>query len=84
MAVEVNIMPGEGIPELTRQLEMMKESARIARSYIRSVADQYGLDAGFHKKFNMQTMCLRAPYLRMARHGTTLATAMMSAYPISC
>lgn len=54
MPIEVNIMPGEGQLELTGQLgDVMKESARIARSYIRSVAEEYGIDKDFHKKFDI-------------------------------
>ena len=54
MVIEVNIMPGEGRLELTGQLgDVMKESAVIAKSYIRSVADRYGIEADFHKKYDI-------------------------------
>ena len=48
LKVETVILPGKGNVELTGSLgDVMKESARIAISYIRSVADRYGIPADF-------------------------------------
>ncbi|MDE6994486.1 MAG: endopeptidase La, partial [Lachnospiraceae bacterium] len=52
LQIEVNMMPGEGKIDLTGQMgDVMKESARIALSYVRSVGEQYQIeDKLFRKK----------------------------------
>ena len=51
LQIEVNVMPGKGELLLTGQLgDVMKESAQAGISYIRSVADEYGIDAEFFRK----------------------------------
>ncbi len=50
LQVEVAVLEGSGKIETTGSLgDVMKESAKIAVSYVRSVADQYGIDADFYK-----------------------------------
>ncbi len=81
LAIEVTLMQGEGHVELTGQLgDVMKESARIARSHIRSKAEEFGIDPMFHKKLDMH---LHVPEGAIPKDGPsagiTLATAMVSA-----
>ena len=73
MPIEVNIMSGDGQLELTGQLgDVMKESVRIARSYIRSMAKEYGMKRTFTRPMIFISMCLREQYLRTASAGITL------------
>lgn len=50
LEVEVNVLKGKGEIVLTGQLgDVMKESARTAISYIRSVSDSLGIEDDFYK-----------------------------------
>jgi ATP-dependent Lon protease len=50
MPVEVAVLEGEGKIELTGSLgDVMKESAKIAISYVRRISSQYGIEPNFHK-----------------------------------
>ncbi len=78
--VESAIMPGKESLTLTGQLgDVMKESAHIALSYIRSAADTYGVPKDF---FAGKDIHLHVPAGAIPKDGpsagVTMATAMVS------
>lgn len=81
LQIEVNIMPGKGVIELTGRLgEVMKESAAAGISYIRSVAGDYKINADFFKKKDIH---IHIPEGAVPKDGPsagiTMATAVLSA-----
>ncbi len=74
--VEATAMEGEGGLVLTGQLgDVMKESARIALSYVRSHATELGLDeAGFQREFH-----LHVPAGAIPKDGPSAGVAMATA-----
>ncbi len=81
MPLEALVLEGKGAVEITGSLgDVMKESAKLAVSYTRSVAKQYGIPADFHKTTDLH---IHAPEGAVPKDGpsagVTMTTALISA-----
>lgn len=81
LSIEVNVMDGTGKIELTGKLgDVMKESAKTAISFIRSVGADYGVDAKFYENKDIH---IHVPEGAVPKDGPsagiTMATAVISA-----
>ncbi|MFR8547526.1 MAG: endopeptidase La [Lachnospiraceae bacterium] len=81
LQIEVNTMPGKGEFLLTGQLgDVMKESARTAISYVRSLGETYGIEVEFFTKNDIH---IHIPEGAVPKDGPsagiTMATAILSA-----
>ncbi len=82
LEIQVNTMPGKGELKLTGQMgEVMQESAQIAFTYARSIAEEYGVAGDFFAEHNFH---LHIPAGAVPKDGPsagiTMATAMLSAF----
>lgn len=81
LQIEVNVMPGKGEVKLTGQMgDVMKESAQIAMTYVRSVCPEYQVADDYFEKHDIH---IHIPEGAVPKDGPsagiTMATAMLSA-----
>ena len=81
LRVEVAVLEGTGKIELTGSLgEVMKESVRIAVSYVRSIAADYGISADFYQKHDIHVHFPEGAVPKDGPSaGVTVVTALVSA-----
>ena len=77
MDIETIVLPGTGKVQITGQLgEVMTESAQIAVSYVRSIAESYGIDPDFYKNKDIH---IHAPEGAVPKDGPSAGVTMVTA-----
>ena len=77
LKVEVAVMSGTGKIELTGSLgDVMKESAKIAHSYVRTIADEFSIDKDFYKNLDLH---IHFPEGAVPKDGPSAGVTMVSA-----
>lgn len=77
LKIEVSALEGTGKVELTGSLgEVMKESAQIAISYVRRIANEYGIAADFYKTKDIH---IHAPEGAVPKDGPSAGVTMVTA-----
>lgn len=77
MQIEVAVMPGKGNVKLTGNLgDVMKESAQTAISYVRSIANKYGINPDFYKNRDIH---IHLPEGAVPKDGPSAGVSLVTA-----
>ena len=77
LSIEASFVPGGGKLSLTGNLgEVMQESARAGITYIRSIADELGLDSGFNQTKDLH---IHVPEGAVPKDGPSAGVTMFTA-----
>ena len=77
LSIEASLVPGTGKLSLTGNLgDVMQESAKAAISYIRSIAEDMGLDAGFSQSSDLH---IHVPEGAVPKDGPSAGVTMFTA-----
>ena len=74
--IETALVPGTGRIQLTGQLgDVMQESAKTAITYIRSIAEEYGIEDEFYKKYDLH---IHVPEGAVPKDGPSAGVTMFT------
>ena len=82
MQIEVNVMPGKGNLLMTGQMgDVMKESAQIALTFVRSICPDYKVADDYFEKHDLH---IHIPEGAVPKDGPSAGITMATDYAVRC